>query len=74
MPLTGSDFGNGRLAIRRNASSEGALRQMSQCWSGGYAPTTRKSLLASILQMPRTRWQNRHVAWPDFHLVPVLAA
>src|SRR5271154_1031418 len=41
-PLTGSDCGKGREAMRRTASSDGALRQMSQFWFGGYAPTTRK--------------------------------
>ena len=51
-PVTGSVVGEGRCSMRSLASCVGAWRQMSQCWSGGYAPTTRKSSLASIRQCP----------------------
>src|SRR5579872_2561646 len=52
LPHTGSLDGNGSAAILATASGSGACLQISHACPGGYAPTTRKSRLASSRQCP----------------------
>ena len=51
-PTVGSESGKTKCAIRSAMAAVGASRQMSQHWLGGYAPTTRKSDVASRRQWP----------------------
>jgi hypothetical protein len=73
VPLTGSDFGNGRLATRRNASCEGALSTNVPMLIRWVGPDHEKITARLDSPMPSAYRQNGHVAWPEFHLAPVLA-